>query len=191
LRMILNLLDISRLEQQSMELTPTPIDLATVITDMIEYFQELPQNENKQVSVKISSKLPKAFIDKEMLERVLDNLLHYVFFNTPDHANVLIEVEKAVSDFLLLKIYHEGRYIPEKYQDKIFSKYAQLELKEAGFKPARGLGLIFCRMAIEASGGIIQIDPEFKHGTGFIMKIPIWKPSMRKKSEIKDATNTN
>ena len=188
LRMILNLLDISRLEQNSIELTPVPIDLTKMLQEMITYFQDLPQNVNKVVKLNLPKSLPKAFVDKDVLERILDNLLNYVFQNTPDHAHVLVEIEKAVSDYLLLKIYHEGRYIPEEFQEKIFTKYAQTELKHAGFKPARGLGLIFCKMAIEASNGIIQIDPEFKHGTGFIVKLPAWNTSTHTRTEKTDVS---
>ncbi len=190
LRMILNLLDISRLEQESMELTAAPVDLSKLLKEMIAYFLDQPQNVNKTVKLNLPESLPRAFIDKDMLERILDNLLNYIFQNTSDHAYILIEIEKAVSDFLIVKLYHEGRYIPEAYQEKIFLKYAQTELKNAGIKPARALGLIFCKMAIEASGGILQIDPEFKQGTGFIMKVPIWKTS-RTKSESADVSTHN
>ncbi len=178
LRMVLNLLDISRLEQKTMELEPVPVDLNAVIQQIVAYFQDVPEHENKIVQLKLGSELPPAYVDKDIFERVLDNLFHFVFKNTPDYMTVLVETRQQ-GEALELKVSHDGRPIPDKFKEKIFQKYAQAELKQQGFKPARGLGLIFCKMAMEAHGGDIYLAPDIEEGNCFVLQIPAY---IRKKS---------
>ncbi len=178
LRMVLNLLDISRLEQKTMELEPVPVDVNALIQQIIAYFQDVPEHENKIVQLKLGKELPPAYVDKDIFERVLDNLFHFVFKNTPEYMTVLVETAPR-DERLEIKVSHDGRPIPDKFKEKIFQKYAQTELKQEGFKPARGLGLIFCKMAMKAHGGDIYLARDIHEGNSFVLEVPAY---VRKKS---------
>ncbi len=175
LRMVLNLLDISRLEQHTMELEPVPVDITPLIKNTVEYFQDIPEHENKTVQLKLASGLPPAYVDKDVFERILDNLFNFVFQNTPEYMTILVTTGKAPDGFLEMRVCHDGNAIPSQFREKVFQKFGQTELKKAGFKPARGLGLIFCKLALNAHGGDIRLDPEFQDGNCFILKIPKFK----------------
>ncbi len=178
LRMVLNLLDISRLEQSTMELEPVPVELNGLVQQIIAYFQDIPEHENKTVQLKLAPNLPPAYVDKDVFERVLDNLFHFVFKNTPDYMTVLVETSQDESH-VIMKVCHDGKPIPEKFREKIFQKFAQTELKQQGFKPARGLGLIFCKMAMQAHGGDVYLSPEITEGNCFVLQIPAYKKKKR------------
>ena len=60
-----------------------------------------------------------------------------------------------------------GAGIPEEHRERIFEKYAQLDLKHAGVTSNRGLGLTFCRLAVEAQGGTIWVDASPAGGACF------------------------
>jgi len=172
LRMILNLLDISRLEQNTMELEPVPVDLNAILRDTVEFFQDLPEFGDKIIDFKLSESLPPAYLDKDVFERVLNNLFNYIFNNTPRDLRIVIATERDRSDTLLIRVFHEGKPIPDDLRKKVFEKFAQPELKKRGFKPARALGLIFCKLALKASGGDIWLDPEATNGNCFCIRVP-------------------
>lgn len=175
LRMILNLLDISRLEQKKMEIEPVPVNLVGMVKEIVASFQDIPEHQSKSIHIKLKNDLTNIFVDKDVFERVLDNLFNYVFQNTPEYMSILIENEKSENNQVVLKIYHDGTPVPDNLKNKIFLKHAQPELKKAGFKPARGLGLLFCRLAMEAQGGKIYLDPECKDRNCFVLEIPTLK----------------
>lgn len=175
LRMILNLIDISRLEQNTMELEMVPVDLNRVVRETVEYFQDIPENRDKIMEFKLEEKMPPTYADKDVLERVLNNLFNYIFHNTPEHLRITVCTQKEDDNYNLLQIFHEGRPILPQFRKKIFEKYAQPELKKAGFKPARALGLIFCKMALKAHGGDIWLDSDYAQGNQFVIRIPQFK----------------
>jgi K+-sensing histidine kinase KdpD len=181
LRMILNILDISRLEQQKMEIEPTPTDLNPMVNDIIESFKDIPEHQSKSIHMKLLDDLPNIYVDIEIFERVLENSLNYIFQNTPEFMSIQLETNLSKSHQIELVISHDGKPIPEQYRDKIFLKNAQPELKKAGYKPARGLGLIFCRLAMEAQGGKIYLKDGPADKNVFAIEIPAYQ-SDRKSS---------
>ncbi len=175
LRMILNLLDISRLEQKKMEIEPVPVDLNTVLDETVQMFKDIPEHQSKSVHSKFHEEISNVYVDKDVFERVLNNLLNYVFQNTPEYMSVLIETELMKNHQIKLQISHDGQPIPDKFKKKIFLKHSQLELKREGFKPARGLGLLFCKLAMEAQQGKIYLDEGINDRNCFVLEIPTLK----------------
>ena len=175
LRMILNLLDISRLEQKKMEIEPVPTDLNLMVNDIVESFKDIPEHQSKSVHMRMRDDLPNIFVDKEIFERVLENCFNYIFQNTPEFMSVEVETVETQKGRLQLTITHDGKAIPEEFREKIFLKNAQPELKKAGYKPARGLGLIFCRLALGVQNGKLYLDAENKEKNTFILDIPTYQ----------------
>jgi CheY-like chemotaxis protein len=172
LRMILNLLDISRLEQQKMETEPVYADLNNMVSDVTESLKNIPEHQSKSVRMKLREEISRIYIDKDIFERVLENCLNYIFQNTPEFMSISMETLKSENGKVQLKITHDGKPIPAEFKEKIFLKNAQPELKNAGYKPARGLGLIFCRMAMKAQQGNIYLDKNIKDQNCFVLEIP-------------------
>ncbi len=179
LRMILNLLDISRLEQKKMEIEPVPTDLNLMVNDIVESFKDIPEHQSKSVHMKMRDDLPNIFVDKEIFERVLENCFNYIFQNTPEFMSVEVETVETQKGRLQLTITHDGKAIPEEFREKIFLKNAQPELKKAGYKPARGLGLIFCRLALGVQNGKLYLDAENKEKNTFILDIPTYQSTKK------------
>lgn len=174
LRMILNLLDVSRLEQGTMEVEPIHISLAHLLRSRLENFKSHPQHNQKKIVFHPNEALPYARIDRPLFDRVLNNLLNCVFDNTPEKGEIFVDVYLAVNapDMIEIRIQHQGMPIPPEYHEKIFDKYAILEINEAGLKRSRGLGLVMCKLGINANNGSICIDPTVADGVGYILKIP-------------------
>ena len=158
-----------------MDLQMSPVDLNRSISEQLVYFKDLPGNESKSVCLALNNALPKIRVDYNIFERIMDNLLNVAFHNTPENGEVFIISGIGENGAVELRIRHAGEPIPEAYHEKVFSKYAANELKKAGFKLSRGLGLIACRLALEANQASIRIDPDYQDGVGYLVTLPAWE----------------
>ncbi|MEJ2546146.1 MAG: sensor histidine kinase, partial [Calditrichaceae bacterium] len=79
---------------------------------------------------------------------------------------------KKVNNTLEYFIHDHGQQIPMKYSNDLFNKFSQSEIKKEGYRLGRGLGLTFCKLAVEAHGGSLSIDPNNKIGNRFLLNLP-------------------
>ena len=77
-----------------------------------------------------------------------------------------------MNDAIEYSIHDFGQQIPMKYTDEMFNKFSQIEIKKEGYRVGRGLGLTFCKLAVEAHGGTLSIDPTNKVGNRFVLNLP-------------------
>ncbi|GAB4337233.1 MAG: hybrid sensor histidine kinase/response regulator [Calditrichia bacterium] len=183
LRMILNLLDISRLEQKTMEFEAVPVVLNNLVQDVMQSFTDIPEHENKSAQLLGGEAAITAYADKEITERILENIFNFVFQNTPEGKSIQVRLGNwEESGFVGLVVSYEGQLIPDKFKRKIFLKSAQMELKRSGFKPARGLGLIFCKLAMESQGGKIYLADSSDGRNHFVLEFPSFDNFKKQKS---------
>jgi len=163
LKMILNLLDVEQLEEGRVK----PVTGQTELCDLVRAAVDEAEVSAAQKHIPIEIEGPSpvwAESDPVLVRRVLDNLLSNAVTHTPADGRVRVRVsyreegaEIVVSD--------SGPGIPEELREKVFEKYARGDLKTAGYTINRGLGLTFCRLAIEAQGGTIWIEEASGGGT--------------------------
>lgn len=111
--------------------------------------------------------------DKGLMLRVVMNLLLNAIKFTPSGGRIEIGAS-AEADAVKIFVKDTGFGIPPEFQKKIFEKFTQLEVKQAHFKRGRGLGLTFCKMAVEAHGGKIWVESEGDgRGSAFFLTLPL------------------
>ncbi len=107
--------------------------------------------------------VPSLYVDADLTRRVLINLLHNAFKFTPEGGTILIAVDDAEEQagYLRLRICDTGPGIPPEERQRVFQEYTQIDgrLPRAGGR-GMGLGLHFCKLAVEAHGGTIGVDDE-------------------------------
>lgn len=173
LRMVVNLLDISRIEEGTIDLKNDHANINEIIDKIIERIKDYPENKNKEILVDLDSNLPELTIDRSVMERVFENLINFSITNLVDEGKVTITTA-AVDDQKIQFVTHDnGTQIPKNYYDKIFEKFSQTEIKDSGYRVDRALGLTFCKMAVEAHKGSMWLDLETKVGNKFIIELPI------------------
>lgn len=173
LRMVVNLLDISRIEEGTIDLKNDHANINEIIDKIIERIKDYPENKNKEILVDLDSNLPELTIDRSVMERVFENLINFSITNLVDEGKVTITTA-AVDDQKIQFVTHDnGTQIPKNYHDKIFEKFSQTEIKDSGYRVDRALGLTFCKMAVEAHKGSMWLDLETKVGNKFIIELPI------------------
>jgi signal transduction histidine kinase len=167
--MVTSLLDVSRLEAGQMPLQKETCDLRPVIAGALASLGALTRD--RRVAFDPPESPVTACCDADVTGRIVANLVGNALKFTPKSGEIRItaasdgrEVRVAVSD--------TGPGIPPEYRERIFEKFGQVEGRQEGRKHSTGLGLTFCKLAVEAHGGTIGVDSEVGRGSTFWFRLP-------------------
>ncbi len=168
--LVREILDVSKMEAGKMPVSLAAVNAVALVRDLSERFRI--QSEMSGVRISFLSEIDNGMVmaDKEILFRVLQNLLGNAIKHTPRETNVTCSVIKQEND-IILSVADNGPGIAEEYRDKIFEKFFQVNGRGGGKKYGIGLGLAFCKMAIEAQNGRIWV--ESKEGEGACFKVSL------------------
>jgi len=173
LKMITEMLDVSRMEENKITLKHEIFPVMDVITSNVDELSGQMQRQRITCQISVSGNLPPATADKDILHRVLANLLHNAIKHSVENTSIVVGAwHDAAESRLYMSVKDQGEGIAEEYQAKIFEKFAQAELKKLGLKTDRGLGLTFCKFAVEAHGGKIWVESHVGQGSEFKFYIP-------------------
>lgn len=174
-RLIDSLLDASRMEAGDIELQYDALNMRLVIQDIVTQMTLATQKRKIDVILDLPDDLPIAYADEAKISRTIANLIDNAIKFMPNGGKLYIAVtsQTAVTiPHLLVSITDTGPGIPEKARPHIFDRFSQVdtENKQSGF----GLGLAFCRLAVEAHDGRIWIEDGFDGvGSRFNFTLPI------------------
>jgi signal transduction histidine kinase len=105
----------------------------------------------------------------------VDNVLINALEHSPSEASIRIRVGRR-EEGVELAVTDQGPGIPEESREKIFEKFGRLDMRKDGLSANRGLGLTFCRLAVEAHGGVIWVEDGEQGGASFRMILPAIEP---------------
>lgn len=169
LRLILNLLDISKSDQARLTPTPSRVDLTALVHDLAEVFALRAAGSEVQLEHRVD--VPHLDADPDLLRRVLENLVDNAIRHAPPQSKVRLSVTAAPGATLIC-VADQGRGIPPEDHEKVFSAFVQGSTQDAlAARTSRGLGLAFCRLAVEAHGGTISVE-DGKPGAVFCVRLP-------------------
>ncbi|HKJ27773.1 MAG TPA: ATP-binding protein, partial [Anaerolineales bacterium] len=156
LDLVNSLMNISQLESDQVELAMSEIDATALVTEVVEELRPLANEDH----VLISSVAPKSGVrvraDRELIQRVLMNLLDNAIKFTPEGGLVKVFVSK-VGKKAQITVTDTGPGIPPKYRQEVFSRFVQVP-GVRGRRRGAGLGLAFCQVAMNAHGERIWIE---------------------------------
>jgi PAS domain S-box-containing protein len=173
LRMIMNLLDIDRLEEGRLLVRPEPLVFLDLTQELLRKFQTLIRLKGLEVDAQDHGAGPFE-ADIALLSRVLQNLLTNALAHTAEGGRVLLGAA-ADRDGVVLSVQDNGSGIPERFQARIFQKFSQAS-DGTGPRTSTGLGLTFCKMAVEAHGGRIWFASQEGQGSTFYVWLPRQPP---------------
>lgn len=168
-RMITNLLDISRMEENKLPLDLAPLETQLKMVEIAKRYRPLAKLKDIAIITEASEELPPIKTDSLLFERVLINLVTNAIDHTFESGQIILMADEAENE-LLFEIKDNGRGIPQEILEKIFEKFSQG--REGKPKTGSGLGLTFTKMAIESLGGQISVRSEVGLGTSFIFTLP-------------------
>jgi signal transduction histidine kinase len=174
--MIDDLLHLSKLEAGELQLSLMPLSPLTFLSKKVDSFQTQAERERKTLSLRVPAKMPTIFADVDLISRVLDNLIGNAFKYTGDGGLIEIGAEDKGA-VLLFYVHDNGPGIPEEYHKRIFDKFVQMgSTSQAALHKGVGLGLAFCRLAVEAHGGQIWVESAPNEGSTFFFMLPVKQP---------------
>jgi signal transduction histidine kinase len=169
LRLILNLLDISKSEEGKLTANRVRVDLGALSGKLLETHAVSAQERNVSLVRKLQAAT--AFADADLLQRVLENLLDNAIRHAAAGSQVSLltaQTDAAVE----IRVSDEGAGIPAALRDRIFDPFVQAPANERPVtRSGRGLGLAFCKLAVEAHGGTIRVEDTIK-GTTICLSLP-------------------
>ena len=172
LGMVNDLLDVSKTEAGQMALNREPAQLRGIVDGAMEQVQYLAEERGVALAVDVPPDLPALYADRGKVDRVLVNLVANAVKFTPRGGSVSVFASYPGDEQVLVGVRDTGEGIPEEYRDRIFEKFGQVESRKAGRKMSTGLGLTFCKMAVEAHGGRIWLESKVGEGTTFFFTLP-------------------
>jgi two-component system, sensor histidine kinase and response regulator len=161
-----SLLDVSKLESGKMNLKIVEFDIVSLIHNVTNSLAEA------FIDHTISSVVPENSIflhgDQNLISRVLHNLISNAIKYSSKGTQVQVTLQSQ-GDGVRVSVEDQGAGIIPEYRDKIFDKFFQIDHT----KNSSGLGLTFCKLAVEAHGGKIGVESEVAQGSKFWFELPI------------------
>jgi two-component system, sensor histidine kinase and response regulator len=152
------ILDIEKRESVGLQASPSRISLGELVQQRASYASVTGQGRKLKVTLPGSHDPAEAVTDPVILARVLDNLLLNALKFAPENSLIEVELVADEKGGWRISIINDGKVIPREYHDKIFEKFMQLELRQKTGLRGVGLGLAFCKMAMETLQGGISIE---------------------------------
>ncbi len=175
LGLVNNILDVSRLESGRMPLNRAPVEMGTLIAETLRAQAPLTADKGLRLESDVPPALPPAWVDAELIGRVLQNLAGNAIKFTPAGGVIRMEVKNGESggrSVLLVSVSDNGPGIPEEIRSRLFQRFVTGRQQGRG----SGLGLAFCKVAVEAHGEHIWVESAPGQGTTFTFSLPISSP---------------
>ena len=171
-RLVSSLLDINRLELGQAIVSQQAVAPASLSEDVLEAVLPVVESRHQTLTNRLPDQLPPVWVDVDMIRRVLINLIENASKFTPPEGRIELGA-KLDGEWLQMWVEDNGPGIPFADQERIFDKFTRL--KEEGAPTGLGVGLAFCRLAVQGHGGRIWVESQTGHGAKFIITLPLLK----------------
>lgn len=172
------LLDIRRLEQRQLELQRRPTEIFELVESVLERLSRVAAARQIRFD-NATAPLPPISIDAELIRRVIQNLVDNAIKFSPRGGTIriagallpaeLLPREHAAGRYLCIDVSDEGHGVPEAYRTLIFELFGQAPHAQ---NQGTGVGLAFCRLAVQAHGGQIWVETAPGGGALFRFTLP-------------------
>lgn len=177
MNLVEGMLDIGKMQHKQMDLHPIEVSIQDVAETAYTSLMASFKQANINMTYDIDKNIADVYIDEDLIRRVLTNLIQNALKFTPDDGEIRIT---AISDpqrdnLIQVMVSDTGPGIPEEFREKIFGEFTTLDDKQKQQRGARGqgLGLTFCKLAVEEHGGQIWIAERGPlSGATFVFTLP-------------------
>jgi PAS domain S-box-containing protein len=170
LALINAILDVGRLESGQMPLDRILLHIDELVGETLRMQAPLAAEKNLRLESILPGGLPPVKADRDLILRVLQNLVGNAIKFTPQDGTIWLEVQAdPAANALRISVSDTGPGIPPEIQNTLFQRFVTGRGAERG----SGLGLAFCKLAIEAHGGRIWVESPSDQGATFSFTLPL------------------
>jgi PAS domain S-box-containing protein len=171
-RLVSDILDSARLQAGERALSITEIDVAAMVAEAVDTLAASVSRHRHTLSIHVVPDLPELTGDPDLLRRVLINLLNNAIKYTQDEGEISVNVRMTDEGFRFA-VTDNGPGISPEDQQHIFELFFRGHLRRS---KGVGIGLAFCKLAVEAHGGRIWLESKLGEGSSFYFTIPLTLP---------------
>jgi two-component system clock-associated histidine kinase SasA len=172
LSLVESILDVNKLAMGELPLVVEPLDLGRVARSAVQTLSQNAHDADITLTLDAPLELPTIKADREKIERVLINLLDNALRYTPQGGAIRLTLT-AKPQFIQVAVSDTGPGIPPDQRERIFERFVQVNTsqRKRGSKGS-GMGLTFCKLAVEAHGGQIWVEESPEGGAAFHFTLP-------------------
>lgn len=172
LRLINDLLDVSRLEIGEFSLTEEDVDLTECINGCVSMLQAQAQKKKIVLSQEVPDKLPSLRADKTRIQQILVNLLSNAVKFTPPGGRVIVSVGVVPNGNISITVSDTGIGIKPEHLKQVFETFRQIPDLLLGSQQGVGLGLPLAKKLTECHDGMLELHSVPGHGTRACVTFP-------------------
>ncbi len=191
LKLVNRLLDFSRIESGTQKASFALTDIVSFTKKLVSNFQALTEKAGLQLIINTHSFIQPVYVDKEMWEKIVFNLLSNAFKYTM-HGSITVELLKE-NNYAVLKVKDTGAGIPENELSNMFKRFHRVQNVTGRTFEGTGIGLSLTKEFVQLHGGTISVESRLNVGSTFTVAIPIGKehlPLSQIKNDEKEFTDT-
>lgn len=170
-RLIANLLDIARLDEGKLKINPQPFGIDQLLVETAERFKSLLALEDLTVDFELMPDPPPIMADRNLVGRILQNLMTNAIQHTRAETTITFRT-RVENRRLIIGLADQGPGVDPRHRETIFERFTGHPDRDRP-KTSTGLGLTFCRMAVEAHKGRIWVDGAEGGGAEFKFTLPL------------------
>ena len=182
--MVLNLLDLSRIEGGVFRTKSARVDVGEIVNACARAAARSVELRGHELEVNVDPDLPEAFADAKALGRVLGNVVENAIKYTPDNGRIVLAA-RGDGEWVTVSVSDNGRGVPPEDVPRLFDKFHRgrvyAEAAPQSGNPDEvdvsgvGLGLYLARNVMEQMGGRIAVETELGKGSTFTLSLPVWR----------------
>jgi len=170
LNLVTQLLDIAKLSEGRLELRCSNVDARKLLQECAHEMSSWAKIENKAIRVSVSANFPLIYVDEGLIRRVVLNLTSNAIKHTPYATEITLGAE-MVDGKAEIFVHDTGPGIAPEVKQRLFERFATKS--EHTSYHSTGLGLTFCKLAVEAHNGTISVASSQATGTTFTIHLPV------------------
>jgi diguanylate cyclase (GGDEF)-like protein len=177
-RLVNDVLDLSKIEAGKLGVRRIRLDLTRLLKEIAREMSLSARNKKISVETEIPPDLPEAYADSDRITQVVSNLINNAVKYTPEGGKITVKAKKADDRFLEISVQDTGMGIKSADYDKVFAKFQQMDYQMNRRNEGVGLGLAISKGLVEAHGGRMWFESEFRKGSIFIFSLPLYKQKL-------------
>jgi len=167
--MVMDMLDLGKMEAGALTLEKSRVDIGELAEKEVRKLAQLSDDKGVEIRLQKEGNL-EADADEKLMGRIIANFLSNGLKYSPPGKEITVTAKEEGESVKVL-FRDNGPGVPPEYGDTVFDKYVQVEMRTHKRKGATGLGLPFCRMAVEAHSGQTGLN-RLDEGSEFYFLIP-------------------